>query len=415
MSEPLSGSLAERKILLCVTGSIAAYKAPILLRQLQAAGARVRVVLTESAQNFIGKAVFSGLGAEVFTDMWSGLGEPHVELSTWADAIVVAPTTADTLARLRQGRADDLLTAIALCSERPLVLAPAMHPSMWKHPSTQENVFVLKERGARFVGPTHGEVASGATGVGRMEEPEGIAAVLVRLLEPKKKPLTGMHLVVTAGPTREALDPVRALTNLSSGKMGYAIAQVALDQGAEVTLISGPVEAAVPPGAIFVPVTSALEMQGALHRALGDGMTQADALIMSAAVADFRPKETWNEKVKRSRDELSLTLVPNPDLLAEIGTKRSGLRPVLVGFALETAEGDELISLGRQKLIKKQVDMIVANSARESLGRDTAVVRLVSARDCIPLEEMTKGQVAAHIIDWVIARLKEPATSDTTH
>jgi phosphopantothenoylcysteine decarboxylase/phosphopantothenate--cysteine ligase len=224
-----------------------------------------------------------------------------------------------------------------------------------------------------------------------------------------------MHLVITAGPTREALDPVRSLTNLSSGKMGYAIAQVALDQGAEVTLISGPVSLRVPPGAIYIPVTSALEMQEALNRALGEKMTQADALIMSAAVADFRPKEASQEKVKRGKEDLILTLTPNPDLLAEIGTRRSGLRPVLVGFALETVEGDDLISLGRQKLIKKQVDMVVANSASDSLGKDSAVVRLVSARDCIPFEEMGKAQVAAHVIDWVVARLKEPATSDKTH
>lgn len=415
MVEPLSGSLADRKILLCVTGSIAAYKAPILLRLLKTGGARVKVLLSESAKNFIGEAVFSGLGAEVFSDMWSGPGEPHVELSSWADVIVVAPATADTLSRLRQGRADDLLTATALCSEKPLVVAPAMHPTMWKHPATQENMLVLKDRGVRFVGPVHGEVASGELGLGRMEEPDGIAAVLVRLLEPRVKPLTGMHLVVTAGPTHEALDPVRSLTNSSSGKMGYAIAQVALDRGADVTLISGPVSLRVPPGAIFIPVTSAVQMQHALDRALGDNMTQADALIMSAAVADFRPKESSESKVKRGKEDMTLTLTPNPDLLAEIGTRRSGLRPVLVGFALETAEGDDLISLGRQKLIKKQVDMIVANSASESLGKDSAVVRLVSARDCVPLEEMEKAQVAAHVIDWVVARLKEPATSDKTH
>jgi phosphopantothenoylcysteine decarboxylase/phosphopantothenate--cysteine ligase len=415
MAEPFSGSLAERKVLLCVTGSIAAYKAPMLLRLLKAGGARVKVLLTESAKKFIGEPVFSGLGAEVFTDMWSGPGEPHVELNSWADIIVVAPATADTLARLRQGRADDLLTATALCADKPVVVAPAMHPTMWRHPATQENILVLKDRGVRFIGPANGEVASGETGVGRMEEPEGIAAVLVRLLEPRTKPLTGMHLVVTAGPTREALDPVRSLTNLSSGKMGYAIAQVALDQGAEVTLISGPVNLRVPPGAICVPITSALEMQEALKRALGENMTQADALIMSAAVADFRPKEASEQKVKRGKEDLTLTLTPNPDLLAEIGTRRSGLRPVLVGFALETVEGDELISLGRQKLIKKQVDMVVANSASDSLGKDSAVVRLVSARDCIPLQEMEKAQVAAHVIDWVVARLKEPATSDKTH
>ena len=415
MSGLVVGSLAGRNILLTVTGSIAAYKAPFVLRRLSEAGADVRVVMTASAGQFVGAAVFRGLGAKVYSDMWEGEGEAHVALAEWADAIVVAPATADTLARLRQGRADDLLSATILCSDKVIVAAPAMHPTMWRNTATQENVAALKDRGVRFVGPANGLVASGTSGVGRMEEPESIAIAVGRLLESKTKPLTGKRLVITAGPTREAIDPVRSLTNLSSGKMGYAIAAVALDQGADVTLISGPVSLTVPPGADYVPVESAQEMKKALADALGEDLTDADALIMSAAVSDYRPAAPSKEKLKRNGDDYELKLTPNPDLLAQIGKRREALRPVLVGFALETAEGDELISLGRQKLIKKQADLIVANSAHESLGQDDSVVRLVSARDCVPLEKMSKAKVAGHIIDWVRARLNEPVIADKTH
>lgn len=410
-----AGALAGRRIVLGVTGSIAAYKAPILMRRLMDAGAQVRVVTTSSASRFIGEAVFRGLGAEVFTGMWEGSGETHVALAEWADAIVVAPATADILARVRQGRADDLLTATILCAERRVIFAPAMHPSMWNNPATSENVAALKERGLRFLGPVLGRVASGAEGVGRMEEPEGIALSVMRLLGSRNKRLAGRRFVITAGPTREALDPVRSLTNLSSGKMGYALAAVALDQGAQVALVTGPVSLEAPPGAEVIFVESALQMQRALEVQLGDHLSGADALIMSAAVADFRPVARSQEKLKRGSHNYTLELTPNPDILAEIGRRRPGLRPVLVGFALETATGDDLISLGRQKLIKKQADMIVANSAGESLGRDDAVVRLVSARDCVPLERMSKADVAVHIIEWIARRLDQSEFGDGTH
>jgi phosphopantothenoylcysteine decarboxylase / phosphopantothenate---cysteine ligase len=409
------GALARRKIVLGVTGSIAAYKAPYVLRHLTAAGAEVQVVMTASAGAFIGAAVFRGLGAKVHTDMFEGEGETHVALARWADAVLIAPATADTLARLRQGSANDLLTATALCADKKVMCAPAMHPSMWSHPATAENVSVLKERGVRFLGPAHGVVASGEVGVGRMEEPENIAHIVGRLLDVQPKLLAGKHIVITAGPTREALDPVRSLTNLSTGKMGYAIAKVALDWGAEVTLISGPVSLPVPPGADAIFVDSALEMQQALELTLGEDLKGADALIMSAAVSDYRPQQKSETKLKRGTDSLHLELTPNPDLLGEIGKRRGGLRPVLVGFALETASADELIQLGRQKLIKKQCDMVVANIASESLGKDEATVRLVSARDCIPLEKTSKVQVAARIMDWVRARLEEPVRPDMTH
>ena len=407
------GKLAGKKVLLCVTGSIAAYKAPFILRALTKAGAQVRVLLTESAERFITAAVFSGLGAKVQMDMWEGLGEPHVELAAWADLVAIAPGTADTLARMRQGRAQDLLTATLLCFEGPVLVAPAMHPSMWKHPATRENVECLKARGVSFLGPVHGEVASGDEGTGRMEEPEVIAERIAHRLMDRQGPLKGRHLIITAGPTREALDPVRAITNLSSGKMGYAIAAAAVARGAAVTLISGPVHLKPPTGVDCILVESAKQMQWAIQDALGVAQDRADVLIMAAAVSDYRPAESSPTKLKRGEGELTLQLKPNPDLLRGVGTARTGLRPVLVGFALETLSDRDLVFVARQKLIEKQVDLIVANRVDESLGRDDSRVQLVSAQDCIPLPPMSKADVAVHLLDWIEKRLNTEQRLDT--
>lgn len=408
------GSLSGRRILLGVTGSIAAYKAPLLVRTLKKGGADVRVILTESARHFIGIPVFQGLGATVMTDMWAGPGEPHVELGKWAELTCVVPATADCLARMVQGRADDLLSATLLCTQAPVLVAPAMHPSMWSHPATVSNVSLLRERGVTFLGPDHGEVASGDVGLGRMLDPEDICQGIYRVLSAARTLLTGKHLLITAGPTREKLDPVRALTNLSSGKMGYAIAALAVAQGAQVTLISGPLSRPVPAGARLISVESALEMQAAMDDILGEDLTGVDALIMTAAVADYRAKTKSPEKLKRGDGDHTLELVPNPDLLASLGSRRASRRPVLVGFALESVTGDALIQLGRRKLVQKQVDMIVANAVDESLGLDDAVVQLVTALDCIPLGKMPKAEIAHHILKWVATRLHEPVTSDTT-
>ena len=407
------GKLAGRRILLGVTGSIAAYKAPILLRLLTNSGADVRVILTKSAQNFITKAVFSGLGAEAYTDMWDSPGEAHVELAAWAHLMIVLPATADFLARLHQGRAEDLLTATALCFNGPLGVAPAMHPKMWSSAATRSNVEVLKTRDVAFIGPVRGEVASGDEGVGRMEEPEVVAQwVSSRLLEHSGS-LKGKHIVVTAGPTREAIDPVRAITNLSSGKMGYAIAAAAVARGAAVTLISGPVHLKPPSGADYIPVESATQMKWALEDALGPEQQRADVLIMTAAVSDYRPSESSPVKLKRGSSDLMLHLKPNPDLLKLVGTARIGLRPVLVGFALETMAERELVFYARQKLIEKQVDLIVANRVDESLGRDDSRVQLVSAQDCVPLPAMSKTGVATRLLDWVEKRLTTEQNTDT--
>ncbi len=407
------GALAGRRVLLGVTGSIAAYKAPFVLRLLMKAGANVKVVLTEGAEQFITRRSFSAFGVETHAGLWDEPGELHVELARWAECILVAPTSADTMARFSVGRAADLLSATILCSSAPLFVAPAMHPTMWAAPATQENAQRLFHRGVRFIGPTEGEVASGDEGVGRMEEPERIVRALARKLA-GPGPLTGRHIVVTAGPTREPIDPVRSITNRSSGKMGYAIAEVAASRGARVTLVSGPVSLPQPASVQVLPVESALDMQATLESILGSDLSGADAVIMTAAIADYRVAMPSDEKIKRAYGPISLELTPNPDILADIGRRRSALRPVLVGFALETATGDALISLGRRKLIDKRVDLIVANSVSDVLEKDDSRAMLVTPVDCTPLEPMQKVRVAARILDWVTARLGEPERLERT-
>jgi phosphopantothenoylcysteine decarboxylase/phosphopantothenate--cysteine ligase len=335
-------------------------------------------------------------------------GETHVSLTARADLVVIAPATADVIARLAQGRADDLLTAIALCARSPVVIAPAMHPAMWGHPATQRNVALLEGDGrTTFVGPEQGEVASGEQGRGRMSEPAVILSTVRRLLS--KPDLLGRHVVVTAGPTVEDVDPVRFITNRSSGKMGYAIAERAAQRGATVTLISGPVSLAAPPGVEVVRIRSALEMQSALDDTLGADLSKADALIMAAAVADYRMAQVVSTKLKRKNETLTLDLVKNPDLLAELGLRRTRLTPILVGFAVETAEDQALIELAREKLRKKHVDVVVANHAAESLGRDDNRVWLVSETEAQLVTTAPKMVVAEAILDHLVKRFSETA------
>lgn len=411
-------SLVGRQITLCVSGSIAAYKAATLARALLHAGAAVQPVMTEAALEFLGRATLEGLtGRPVRSQMFDGPGEPHVELARWTQLLVIAPATADLLARLAQGRADDLITATALCAHCPVVIAPAMHPAMWGHPLTQRNVERLRALpGWSILGPVFGEVASGDTGLGRMLEPEQIAAALPGLLErssqgslgqPRRQDLRGRRLVVTAGPTAEDLDPVRSLTNRSSGKMGFAIATSAVRRGARVTLITGPVALATPPGVARVDVRSALEMQAALRQALGEGSQLADALVMCAAVADYRPRQPSAAKLKRGDGTLTLELVPNPDLLAELGQARVGRRPYLLGFAVETEVGDRLVAAGRAKLGRKKVDAIVANAASDALGTDDTRAILVTADAEVPLGPGSKQSVADQITEFLAARLQQ--------
>ncbi|HEX3773724.1 MAG TPA: bifunctional phosphopantothenoylcysteine decarboxylase/phosphopantothenate--cysteine ligase CoaBC [Polyangiaceae bacterium] len=400
---------AGKRITLCVTGSVAAYKAALLVRSLLKDGAVVEVVLSRAAREFVGAATFSGLtGKRVYTDMFDAEepGEVHVKLAKTSDLIVIAPASADVLSRLASGRADDLITALALSASCPVLAAPAMHPNMWSHPATLRNVETLHaDRRVRFVGPVVGEVASGDSGLGRMAEPEPIATQISAIFAGIS--LSGKHIVVSAGPTAEDLDPVRFIGNRSSGKMGFALAERAAAFGARVTLVAGPVTLPTPPGVQRVDVRSAMSMRSALWQALAPDFSQADALIMTAAVADYRPAQSHSTKLKRSPNSLELELVPNPDLLAEIGHARRDRKPVLIGFALETDTDERVIQLARGKLAEKRVDLVVANHAAESLGRDDIRVMLVSPTDCEPLPELSKEQAADRILAWLAARFGE--------
>ncbi len=397
---------AGKTVTLCVSGSVAAYKAAELARLLVGSGARVLPVMTARAEAFLGAATLSGLtGEPVRRDMWdpSFAGEMHVALARQSDLVVVAPATADLLARLAAGRADDLVTALALVAECPVLVAPAMHPSMWSHPATRRNVAQLRaDRRVRLVGPVEGLVASGDVGLGRMAEPSRIAAEAIALLGPRD--LGGLRIVISAGPTVEDIDPVRFLSNRSSGQMGFALARVAAARGAEVTLVAGPVGLETPPGVRRLDVRSALEMRTALWQALGDELDAADVLIMSAAVSDFRPAEAHAEKRKRAGegDRAALELVQNPDLLAEIGLARGArVLPVLVGFAVETASDERMVSYALGKLRGKGVDMVVANHAADSLGRPDNRVILVGETEAEALPALSKGELAGRILDRV--------------
>jgi len=401
--------IAGRRITLCVTGSVAAYKAAQVVRLLMAEGAVVDVVLTRAAREFVGPATFTGLtGRPVFGEMFGPdlVGEPHVTLGKESDLVLVAPATADTLSRLAAGRADDLCSALALAAGCPLVVAPAMHPMMWSHPATQRNVETLLADGrVAFVGPVEGEVASGDQGMGRMAEPEVIVAEVMGRLA--RATLRGRHLVITAGPTAEDIDPVRYIGNRSSGKMGFAIAERAAMRGAAVTLIAGPVSLPTPAGVERVDVRSATAMRTALWNVLGGDLSGADALVMAAAVADFRPTAPSTDKIRRTDGGLTLDLVPNPDLLAEVGRARHGDRPVLVGFALETESDEKAVASARAKLMSKRVDLVVANHADESIGRDDIRALFVGVRSCEVVERTSKRLAADRLLDRVSAELAQ--------
>lgn len=401
------GRLSGKRITLCVTGSVAAYKAVLLLRALKQEGAELEVVLTQGGAKFVGAATFAGLtGRAPHTAMFTDdlAGELHVQLAQRSDLLVIAPATADVLARLAQGRADDLLTATVLCATCPVLVAPAMHPSMWSHPATQRNVGTLvADQRVGFVGPVSGEVASGDVGLGRMAEPETILSFIIAQLTHGS--LRGRHIVVSAGPTAEDIDPVRFISNRSSGKMGFALAERAAAHGAKVTLVAGPVALPTPAGVTRVDVRSALAMRGAIWQALKPDLSGADALIMTAAVADYRPAETHASKLKRGENSIGLELVPNDDLLAEIGLSRKAQLPVLVGFALETEKDEALIHAARGKLAKKRVDMVVANHPDTSIGRDSISGSLVKVRDADAFGPIGKRDAADRILDFVATEL----------
>ena len=397
--------MTSPRIALLVTGGIAAYKAPILARELVRRGAEVRVAMTHGAREFVGPLTFAGLLGKApiieLTDA-SG-GEAHVELASWADLLLVAPATANILAKMAHGLSDDIVSATLLCARGPVMVAPAMHTRMWDHLATQQNVETLRARDVLFVGPVHGALASGEEGAGRMTEPEDIATRAMNLLSPKD--LMGATILVSAGPTHEPIDPVRFVGNRSSGKMGYAIAERAADRGANVFLVSGPVSLSAPPGVELIRVKTALEMQDAIE------LHAADAVIMAAAVADFRPREVASSKQKKQAkgdDTRTVELVRNPDILATLGADRKATksaRPILVGFAVET---EKLLESAKKKLVTKGADLIVANHASVAFEGDASEIFFVDKKGVQKLGMLPKRETADKILDRVAALL-EPA------
>jgi phosphopantothenoylcysteine decarboxylase/phosphopantothenate--cysteine ligase len=384
-------------VLLGVTGSIAAYKAVLLARLLVDAGADVLVILTPSAERFVGANTFEALtGNPVHTSLWDRPSEVvHVRLAHEADVVVVAPATANVLAKLANGLADDLLTSTLLEASGPLILAPAMHTGMWQHPATTSNVETLVDRGAVLVGPVVGALAAGDEGVGRMAEPEEIFRAIVRSVG-RPRDLDGVRMVVTAGPTQEPIDPVRFIGNRSTGKMGVAVAAEAASRGAHVRLILGPDTVLPPEGVTTERVGTAEQMQRAVFAAADDAVV----VVMAAAVADFRPKVVAEGKLKKESGVPELHLEPTPDILRELG-ERKGER-ILIGFAAETSE---LEAAGRSKLTSKHLDLVVVNEVgREGtgFGSDTNMAMILAADGADePLRSWTKAELARAICDRV--------------
>ncbi|MEW6059861.1 MAG: bifunctional phosphopantothenoylcysteine decarboxylase/phosphopantothenate--cysteine ligase CoaBC [Actinomycetota bacterium] len=394
-----SSPLAGRRVLLGVTGGIAAYKACLLTRLLTGADASVQVVMTQAATRFVGPATFAALsGRPVHVELWEDPGSVlHVRLAHEADVAVVAPATANLLAKLATGIADDLLSSTLLESSCPLVVAPAMHTGMWEHPATHANLAALVERGVHVVGPGSGSLAHGDEGMGRLAEPEEILAAC-EMAVARGRDLAGLSVLVTAGPTWEPIDPVRFLGNRSTGKMGFAIAKEASDRGADVTLVVGPGTVEPPPDLRIIHVTTAEEMRDAVVEAARG----ADAVVMAAAVADFRPEKPADSKLKKGAGPPELRLVPTPDILSELAGARSGL--VLVGFAAET---DDLEAAGRAKLEAKGLDLLVVNEVgREGtgFGSETNHAAILSAGgEDEPLRVWTKRELASAICNRLAA------------
>lgn len=395
-----------KHVVLGVTGGIAAYKAVEIVSRLKKAGAHVHVIMTRGAQNFVTELTFREMsGAPVVTDMWAKVTQyqvEHIALARLADLVLVAPATANFLAKASYGMADDMLTTTLLATRAPVFLAPAMNTAMYEHPATQENIARLKARGVHIIEPASGKLACGTSGRGRLPEPVDIVAALTTFLSDAAdaKDLVGRNILVTAGGTREPLDPVRYLGNRSTGKMGFAVAAAAQARGAHVTLVAGPGRLPVPEGVDCVRVETALEMREAVLRAFD----AVDAVIKAAAVADYRPKERAGQKIKKQEGSLTLELVRNPDILRELGEKKT--HQLLVGFAAET---EHVLDYARAKLEKKNLDFIVANDvSRKDAGfsADTNCVTIL-ARDgaCTEYPLMGKRQLADVILDHVAAAL----------
>ncbi len=398
-----------KHIVLGVTGGIAAYKSALLVRECVKAGAEVQVVMTRSASEFVGPLTFSTLSRrEVITEMFASDPErstkqstKHIDLALWADVMLIAPATANTIAKMVHGIADDFLTTLVLALRCPLAVAPAMDVDMYNNEVTTANIAALREMGCHVIDPESGELASGLVGPGRLPETENLLRFLNGILAGAHKDLKGKRVLVTAGPTHEAIDPVRYIGNHSSGKMGFAIANAACQRGAEVTLVSGPVVLKTPRNVRRIDVRSAIEMQKAVNKEFD----KANFVIMSAAVADFAPVAVSNAKLKRERivgENLTIELRRNPDILESLGKKKK--KQILVGFALET---DNAVRNAKRKLVKKNLDMVVLNDLNKEgagFGTETNVVTMLNADGSIKrLPKMSKFDVANAILDRAAA------------
>ena len=400
------------KILLGVTGGIAAYKSPELVRRLRDRGAQVQVVMTRSAEAFVSPVTFQAVsGRRVRGDLWDEAAEAamgHIELARWADLVVVAPATAHCMGSLAGGLAGDLLTTICMVTEAPIILAPAMNQAMWSNPAVQENLALLQKRGIRFVGPMAGDQACGEQGPGRMMEPEDIVRAVFE--EPAilvSESLKGLRTVITAGPTREPIDPVRYITNRSSGKMGFALASAAQQAGADVVLVSGPVSLPTPPGIERVDVETAQEMYDAVHARIAN----TDLFIGCAAVSDYRPLAPSARKIKRTDAEITLKLTCSLDTLTSVAKLADG--PFTVGFAAET---DDVSRHAREKLARKGLDMIAANRVGPDCGfdRETNSLTVLWEGDEVQLEQTAKPILARRLIELIAKRYRAGRVADSS-
>ena len=391
-----------KHIVLGITGGIAAYKAAELTRLLVKQGISVQVVMTDAACQFITPITMQALsGRAVHTKMWDASianGMPHIELSREADAILVAPASADFMAKLVHGNADDLLSTLCLARDCPLLVAPAMNKQMWESPATQRNVAQLLKDGVMILGPDSGVQACGETGLGRMLEPEALFAELLLKLkaELSARPLAGKRILITAGPTIEKIDPVRAITNLSSGKMGYSIAEAAIEMGAEVTIVSGPTHLTAPDLAKVVSVESGAEML----KAVMANINHQDIFISVAAVADYRVANPSSQKIKRSNAALNIELLPNEDILATVAALANA--PFCVGFA---AESENLLAYAEEKRKRKNIPLIVANLVSEALGADESTLTLLDSQGAHPLPKSSKAKSAQALLSHIAKML----------
>lgn len=403
MSQPAL-PLQNRRIVLGVTGGVAAYKAAELVRLLVKAGATVDVVLTESASHFVGAATLQALSNRpVRTSLWDDTisnAMAHIDLTRGADALLVAPATANFIAKLVHGLADDLLSTLCLARDCPLLVAPAMNRQMWEHPATQRNITQLAQDGVALLGPASGEQACGEVGEGRMLEAQEIFDALAASLQPKQ--LAGKRVLLTAGPTFEAIDPVRGITNSSSGKMGFALARACAEAGAQVTLVAGPTAQATPQGVSRVDITSALQMRDAVFA----NLARQDVFIAVAAVADYRPAKAADHKIKKTNAKLTIELVPNPDILAEVAVKKNA--PFCVGFA---AESQNLNKFAEDKRKAKKLPLVVGNLVQDGLGGNGNSVTLFDAKGAHPLPPGDKLDVARGIVEHIAGMLKKTKRS----